>query len=51
MVRADLKSIADGLGVTLPYAKASGWAKKLDMSSSWLLTTSPARKMETTDVM
>mmetsp|Transcript_29763 Transcript_29763/g.58031 ORF Transcript_29763/g.58031 Transcript_29763/m.58031 type:complete len:222 (-) Transcript_29763:1306-1971(-) len=25
----------------LPYARASGWAKKFDMSSSWLVTTSP----------
>mmetsp|Transcript_31668 Transcript_31668/g.51111 ORF Transcript_31668/g.51111 Transcript_31668/m.51111 type:complete len:200 (-) Transcript_31668:1211-1810(-) len=27
----------------LPIARASGWAKKLDISSSWLDTTSPSR--------
>lgn len=30
---------------TFPYARASGCAKKLDISSSWLLTTSPDYKM------
>jgi hypothetical protein len=27
--------------LTFPYASASAWAKKLHMSSSWLLTISP----------
>ena len=29
----------------IPHARASGWAKKLDMSSSWLFPTSPVNKL------